>query len=524
MWVVDDSPVEAEMAARLLAAHHEVRTFHDGASVLELFATGLRPDVLVLDWHMPDTSGLDVCRFLRQRFDPASLPILVLTAAGGPEETLDSLRAGANDFVAKTSNSEEFQARVRTLLGVRVLHERAQRAELAAQRARQSAEEANQAKDAFMATVSHELRTPLSSIVGWAHLLKESDPDEATLRRGLETIERNAKIQIQLIEDILDTTRVISGKLHLEIATMDFADVVRSAVESLKPSADAKRVRVECTLHAKSAVIQGDADRLQQAVWNLLSNATKFTPAEGSIRVELSATPAEVVLTVADTGKGISADFLPHVFDRFRQQDDSASRRHSGLGLGLALVRHLVVAHGGEVTAHSEGEGRGATFRIRLPFDSARPIRPAAIDRSLPPPSAGRELRIGQLVNVNVLVVEDDTDARELIVTLLSSQGASVSSASSTDEALAEIGRFCPDIMVSDVGLPGADGFELLRRVRARYSPEQLPAIALTAYARPEDRDLSRDAGFQAHLPKPVAPATLVELIGEVARRRSSLS
>ena len=522
VWVVDDSPLEAEVAARLLEAQHDVQTFSDGASVLELFATGLRPDVLVLDWHMPHMSGMDICRFLRQRYDQASLPILVLTAASGHEETLDSLRAGANDFVPKTSNSEEFQARVRTQLRVRVLHERVRRAELAAQHARQSAEEANQAKDTFMATVSHELRTPLSSIVGWAHLLKESEPDEATLRRGLETIERNAKIQIQLIEDILDTTRAISGKLQLELKSIDFADVVRSAVESLKPSADAKGVSVTCKIVAPATSIQGDADRLQQAVWNLLSNATKFTPAGGWIRVELSSTAAELLLAISDSGKGISSEFLPHVFDRFRQQDDSASRRHAGLGLGLALVRHLVAAHGGNVSAHSEGENRGATFHIRLPFDTTKPLGPSASARSLPPPSIRRDLEIGQLVNVKILVVEDDEDARELLVTVLSNQGASVASAASVEDAITELDRARPDVLVSDVGLPGADGFELLRRVRSRHTPEQLPAIALTAYARPEDRDLSREAGFQAHLAKPASPAALVKLIGEVVRRRSS--
>jgi CheY-like chemotaxis protein len=226
------------------------------------------------------------------------------------------------------------------------------------------------------------------------------------------------------------------------------------------------------------------------------------------------------LLAISDSGKGISPEFLPHVFDRFRQQDDSASRRHAGLGLGLALVRHLVAAHGGNVSAHSEGEGRGATFHIRLPFDATKPLGARAAASS--PPSIQRDLAIGQLVNVRILVVEDDEDARELLVTVLSSQGASVASAASADEAIAELERARPDLLVSDVGLPGADGFELLRRVRARHTPEQLPAIALTAYARPDDRDLSREAGFQAHLAKPASPAALVKLIGEVVRRRSS--
>ncbi len=519
IWVVDDSQLEAQVAARLLSAQHTVQTFQDGASVLELFSTGLRPDVLVLDWHMPDTSGLDVCRFLRQRYDPASLPILVLTGAGGDEETVEGLHAGANDFVAKTSSSEEFQARVRTLLRVRVLHERVRRAELAAQHARQSAEEANQAKDAFMATVSHELRTPLNSIIGWAHLLKESEPDEETLRRGLETIERNARIQVQLIEDILDTTRAMSGKLQLELKPIDFADVVNAALEVLKPSMDAKGVDIRCDLSAAATWVNGDADRLQQAVWNLLSNATKFTPRGGSIRVTLTSTVGELTLAIADSGKGISPEFLPHVFDRFRQQDASASRRHAGLGLGLALVRNLVAAHGGQVTASSEGEGRGATFCIRLPLDMRQRPRSTANQGSVPP-SFGRDAVIGQLANVSVLLVEDDDDARELIAALLEEQGARVTTAASSADALAELARARPDVLVSDVGLPVTDGFELLRQVRARYSGEQLPAIALTAYTRPEDRELSRSAGFQSHVSKPVAPAALVKAVSALARER----
>jgi CheY-like chemotaxis protein len=237
--------------------------------------------------------------------------------------------------------------------------------------------------------------------------------------------------------------------------------------------------------------------------------------------VELDSTPAELVLTVTDSGKGISAEFLPHVFDRFRQQDDSTSRRHSGLGLGLALVRHLVMAHGGDVTAHSEGEGRGAAFRIRLPFDASRPLRAPA---SVAPPRApaARGPAIGELSNVTVLVVEDDVDSRELIVTVLAQQGAAVTWAGNADDALVELGRARHDVLVSDVGLPGADGFELLRRVRERHSPEELPAIALTAYARPEDRDLSREAGFQAHLAKPASPAALVQLVGQVVGRRTT--
>jgi len=518
--VVDDSPLEAEVVSHLLASQHEVQTFSDAPSVLELLATGARPDVLVLDWHMPQMSGLELCRFLRQRYDAANFPILILTATGGPEDIVDGLKAGANDFVVKAADSEELRARVITLVRVRALHERVQRAELVAQRARLSAEEANRAKDAFMATVSHELRTPLNSILGWAHLLKANPPDEATLRRGLETIERNAKVQVQLIEDILDTTRVMSGKLHVELRPVDFADVVREAVESQRPAAQAKGLRLECSIRAGSVIVSGDADRLQQSVWNLLSNATKFTPAGGLVRVELTTTTTEVTLTVADTGKGITPNFLPHVFDRFRQEDSSATRRFSGLGLGLALVRHLVLAHGGDVTAESDGEGKGSTFRIVLPLEVARLPRRYEAPDSRPPPPSG-DVPIGKLVNMKLLVVEDDDDARELLVTVLTDEGAEVETAKTADEALAKLEGAHPDVLLSDIGLPGADGFELIRQVRARRPPEALPAIAFTAYSQSEDKEAARRAGFQAHVAKPASPAEVVRLVSEVARGRT---
>ena len=250
VWLVDDSPLELDVIRRLLSQHHDVQTFTDGPSVLETLATGPRPDVLVVDWHMPQMSGLELCRFLRQRHDAASLPILILTMSGGTDNIVDGFKAGANDFVVKAAHADELCARVRTLVRVRLLYERVRRAELAAQQARQSAEDANQAKDAFMATVSHELRTPLNSILGWAHLLKVNTPDEATLQRGLETITRNATIQVQLIDDILDTARVMSGKLRIELEPVDFAEIVRAAVDSQRPAADSRGLGVELSLSA----------------------------------------------------------------------------------------------------------------------------------------------------------------------------------------------------------------------------------------------------------------------------------
>lgn len=519
IWLVDDSPLEREIARRLLAEQYEVEVFVDGPPVIERLASGERPDVLVLDWHMPQMSGLEVCRFLRERFDEASLPILVLTATGGQDDLLEGLAAGANDFVTKAFDPAELRARVGTLARARLLHDSLKKTELATRRAREAADEANRAKDVFLATVSHELRTPLNSILGWARLLSEGTLDRETLSRGLATIQRNAQIQVQLIEDILDTTRAISGKLHLELATLDLAQVARAAFDAIKPSADAKQLELSLSLPEAGLRIRGDSDRLQQAIGNLLANAVKFTPSGGRVRVELSHSEHAVSVSVHDSGKGIAKQFLPHVFDRFRQEDDAAARRHSGLGLGLALVRHIVAAHGGSVAAQSEGEGRGASFTITLPSDERRRSQSGESDRPSPPPVVvDHGLPVGRLSNFKILVVEDDDDARDLLVTVLTQQGAKVSQAGNASEALSRVAESVPDVMISDIGLPGEDGYELIRAVRARgFAATALPAIALTAYSRREDQRLALQAGFQAHVAKPVEPAVLVAVVADVA-------
>jgi signal transduction histidine kinase len=522
VWLVDDSALEREIATRLLSEHYEVEVFEDGPPVLERLASGDRPDVLVLDWHMPQMSGLEVCRFLRQTYDEASLPILVLTATGSREDVLEGLAAGANDFVTKSFDPAELQARVRTLARAKSLHERVKQTELLTRRAREAADEANRAKDVFLATVSHELRTPLNSILGWSRLLSEGVPDAETLKRGLTTIQRNAQIQVQLIEDILDTTRVISGKLHIELSSLDVGHVCRSAFDAVKPSADARYLRMELAVPDQALRMRGDVDRLQQAVGNLLGNAVKFTPAHGSVRLHVAKHEDTIVVSVTDTGKGIAKQFLPHVFDRFRQEDDAATRRHSGLGLGLALVRHIVAAHGGSVSATSEGEGHGATFTITLPTDNARSSRTGETDRPSPAPlGTGHGLPVGMLSGLKLLVVEDDEDARDLLSTVLMQQGAIVSQAGNCPDALASLGESVPDVLLSDIGLPIEDGYELIRAVRARgHSAQDLPAIALTAYARREDQRLALQAGFQAHVAKPVEPAVLVMAVADAARHK----
>jgi len=504
------------MARKLLAEQYEVEVFEEGHTVLERVAGGQRPDVLVLDWHMPDMSGLEMCRFLRQTHDEASFPILVLTATGGQGELLEGLAAGANDFVTKSFDPAELLLRVATLARLRQI-------ELSIRRAREAADEANRAKDVFLATVSHELRTPLNSILGWSRLLGEGSPDAATLHRGLETIQRNARIQVQLIEDILDITRVISGKMHLEIVSLDFANVVRAAYDTVKPSADVHQLSFELSIEPGTFRLRGDTDRLQQAVANVLANAVKFTPPGGHVSIWLSRTPRGYELGVRDTGKGIAPEFLPHVFDRFRQEDDATTRRHSGLGLGLALVRHIITAHGGTVAAASDGEGKGATFTLGLPAPEVERNRNFDSERPSPAPSAATHpLPVGKLVGIDVLVVEDDEDARDLLAILLAQQGARVRQAGSSAEALSLLDASVPDILLSDIGLPIDDGYHLMRAVRERgLDKARLPAIALTAYARREDQRLALEAGFQAHVAKPVEPAELVNAVAELAQKRA---
>jgi PAS domain S-box-containing protein len=388
------------------------------------------------------------------------------------------------------------------------------------QEARRDAESANRLKDEFLATLSHELRTPLNAIMGWAHLLRTGGLDEATAARALETIDRNAKAQNQLINDILDVSRIITGKLHLTVQPVDAGAVVEAALETVRPAAEAKEIRIEASLAAGTGTVSGDPDRLQQVVWNLLSNAIKFTPKGGRVQVRLRRMDAQVLIVVADSGPGISSEFLPHVFERFRQGDASTTRSHVGLGLGLAIVRHLVELHGGTVEASSAGEGRGATFSVHLPLTrSHQPAegaaRPAAGQRE----PEGQSLRLGGL---RVLIVDDDPEGREAMAAVLQKQGVQVIAASSSEEALEAIRRERPDVLLSDIEMPGEDGHSLIRKVRALPADggRGIPAAALTAYAGGEDREKALLAGFQVQVAKPVSPEDLTAVIAELAGRR----
>jgi PAS domain S-box-containing protein len=393
----------------------------------------------------------------------------------------------------------------------------AERARLlqAEQEARADAETANRTKDEFLATLSHELRTPLNAILGWAQLMRLGSLREEDIGHGLETIERNAKVQAQLVEDLLDLSRIISGKLRLDMRATDLAKVIEAALDSVRPAADAKQIRVVSLLDAAPGPVLGDAGRLQQVIWNLLSNAIKFTPAHGTVELTLQRIAGRAQIRVSDSGIGIKPDFLPYVFERLRQADSSSTRRHGGLGLGLAIARHLIESHGGTIAASSDGENRGATFTVSLPLSLNAVVNSPEQDES----STGAGLSLPRrLEGVRVLVVDDEPDARELVSRALQRDGADVQAAGSTEEALGAIDALNPDILVSDIAMPGEDGYDLIHKLRSREQSHgrHLPAVALTAYARQEDRERALRAGFQEHLAKPVEPTRLSAVLANL--------
>jgi signal transduction histidine kinase/ActR/RegA family two-component response regulator len=388
--------------------------------------------------------------------------------------------------------------------------------------ARADAEAANRAKDEFLATVSHELRTPLNSILGWVQILRNQPLDTVGLEHGLEAIERNARAQTSLIGDILDASRIITGKLQLHVRPLDVSSVVEESLDTVRPAAEAKSITIIADLRPLNGLISGDPNRLQQMVWNLLSNAIKFTPKGGRIEIRLERIDSEVELTVKDTGQGINAAFLPFVFDRFRQADNTSARLHGGLGLGLAIVRHLVEMHGGTVKADSAGEGLGATFTVRLPFialgkpeDSSG--RAAALVHSK---TNDERASIQALKGVRVLVVDDEADAREMLTMMLKHRGVDVRTAATAGEALTTLETWKPDILVSDIGMPSEDGYSLISRLRALASDRggQIPAVALTGYAGPDDRKRLTSAGYQRCIAKPVDFAELTKILTNLTK------
>jgi len=635
---VDDHPGQLYASAKVLRDEgFEVWEAETGQDALQQVKQ--KPDLVVLDIKLPDISGLEVCRRIKQDPGTAAIPVLHLTATyGAGQEQAAALEGGADAYLTQPVEPIVLVATVRALLrareaetrahqvtqwwqttfdalgdGVMLLDrqarilrvnkvmaalmkstpedlvgrpgmpalpgvpappggwpaERALRSrerassevekggrwfevvadpvldeagevsalvrtvkditerkqaearmnELLAgeQGARQEAEQVNRVKDEFLATLSHELRTPLNAIVGWTHVLRAGGLDAASTARAIDTIGRNANLQAQLISDILDVSRIIAGKLRLELRAVDLTDVVAEALEIVKPAATAKGIRLEPIFDPSAGPVTGDPNRLQQVIWNLLSNAIKFTPREGRVQVRLESMASSVLLTVGDNGPGIDPSFLPHVFERFRQADASSTRPHGGLGLGLAIVRHLVELHGGTVEATNRSEGPGAVFQVALPRRRVRSSAdPSPPDQSaLPADDPVWMDKAPSLAGTTVLVVDDDGDARDLIQYVLERCGARVRTAASAPEGLRVMLEWRPDVLLADVEMPIEDGYSFITRVRA-LAPEAggaTPAAALTGYAAAQDRIKALQAGFQFHVAKPVQPAELATVV-----------
>ena len=519
--IVDDGGTLQRLATahadteRVAAARAFQERYPDDPSRPEGAAYVVRTGTPVLVSHVTDemlTSRARDEEHLRAMRD------LAITSYIAVPLTAHGRTVGALTFIAAESGRHYDESDLRFARDV------AYRAALAVENARayRQANAANRAKDEFLATLSHELRTPLNAVLGWSRMLRSGSLGPSKLPRALEVIERNAVAQLDLVEDLLDLSRIITGKFRLDIAPVDLGDAIDSAVEAIQPAATAKGVKVQVEIDPEYCAVVGDAARLQQAVWNLLSNAIKFTPRGGSVRIAVERVEDEqVAIEVADTGEGIDAAVLPYVFDRFRQGESGTTRTHMGLGLGLAIVRHIIELHGGRVEATSGGKGHGATFRLLLPVRGAElpAIAGADVERRQGP----RRGPSPMLAGLRALVVDDDSDARELVTELLRSRGMEVTMAGSAEEGLAALDRDVPDIILSDIAMPEVDGLEMIRRVRERSTGRggDVPAVALTAYARPEDSELSLASGFQVHLSKPVDAERLISAVVALAGRAS---
>lgn len=527
--------------------------------------------LILMDVAMPGLDGFETAELIRLRVRSRHIPIIFITAFNKNDlSVFKGYSVGAVDYIFKPVVPEVLRSKVAVFVDlyqkrqeIEAAREELRRAhsqlelrveqrtaELAAANqaleaeiaererieserldllrrehaARVEAETVNRMKDEFLATLSHELRTPLNAILGWAHILELGNSEPETMARAVTVIRNNALAQSQLIGDILEVSRIISGKLRLRIAPVRLGALIDAAMEAVRPAAEAKEIEIDCPECRELEIpFLGDQDRLQQVVWNLLSNAIKFTPKGGKVRLALDQVDSDVRITVQDNGIGISPDFLPHVFDRFTQADSSATRAHGGLGLGMAIVRHLVELHGGTVRAESAGKDQGATFTVQLPIRTSLPK--AAGEETAPTPTVVFDPAepIPSLQSVRVLIVDDLEEAQEVLTVMLTQQGAEVVAVSSSREALSMLPVFQPDVIVSDIGMPEEDGHAFLRKVRALDPSKggRTPAIALTAYARDEDRKKALQSGYQKHIAKPVHAIELVSAVAELAQGRS---
>jgi signal transduction histidine kinase len=517
--VVDDNETARYAKARTLRlAGYETLESGSGEDALRLIAQH-KPRLVVLDVQLPDIDGWSVCR--RVKSDPVSASVLVLQVSAtfvSEEDTVRALEGGADACLTEPLEPPVLVATVRALLRARRAEEALRDALAREQVARGAAESANRAKDEFLALLSHELRTPLGAILNWVTLLRDGEVERSVMGRGLEAIERNTRIQAKLIEDLLDVSRIVTGKTHLDTALVDLTHVVDAALESVRPAAKSKGIRIGGSLSPSKALVQGDATRLQQVIWNLVSNAVKFTSHGGWVEVQVERRGDEAVVLVSDSGKGIDPGFLPYIFDRFRQADSSTTRSEGGLGLGLAIVRHVIELHGGSVAAHSEGPEKGATFTVRLPIAHASDAAPIAVQRAQTP--ALEPVSARQLAGLAALVVDDDPDARDAAGAVLEAAGAKVRLASNVRDALAAIDAGGPpDVLISDIAMPVEDGFSLIRALR-RSQPQggrRLPTLALTAFAGEHAVEQIREAGFDAYLAKPIEARKLIAAVAKLA-------
>ena len=539
---VDDNEGSVYAKTRLLRkAGYQVLEARQGSEAIRL-ARQERPHLALIDVHLPDIDGLEVSRRLKE--DPKTADIMILQVSASSVSSQDrttGLEGGADAYVTEPVAGDELLANVKALLRLRAretenLHlieelrkqaSERQRVEsererllVSEKRARQEAEHANRLKDEFLATVSHELKTPLTSILGWAQMLLSAELDEAKAAKALKVIERHARLQVQLINDLLDVSSIVAGKLRLDVRPVAPSPIIESAIETVRPAADAKSIRIHTKFDPTVGLIVADPDRLQQIVWNLMSNAVKYTPQNGYIDVGLTATNGHAAITVTDSGIGITQEFLPHVFERFRQEDnDMTTRKYGGLGLGLAIVRHLVEMHGGTVSAASPGAGLGAMFTVLLPRFTAQGYAPEPVPQEAKPATTAR------LSGVKVLVVDDDPDVCDLLTLIFIRAGAQVAAAATSPDALAAIEKSRPDIILSDIAMPGEDGYSFIRKVRSRRTEEggQVPAIALTARSGADDRVRALRAGYQSYVPKPIDQEEILTVV-ESLIGRSGLS
>ena len=523
--LADDNTDMREYLRRLLATKYDVEAVADGESALAAM-DGAKFDLVLSDVMMPKLDGFGLLKALRVDEKTRTIPVILLSARAGEESRVEGLGAGADDYLIKPFSARELMARVEAHLNLQRVRRESEEAVLQLmareQHARKSAEIANRVKDDFLAMLSHELRTPLNAIFGWTHLLKTGKLNELDRARGIGIIQRNAEAQRAIIDELLDISRIVTGKLQLEPKPVELVGVIEAAIDAVRPAAEAKRIQIVTALDPNAGLVMGEAVRLQQVVWNLLSNAVKFTPPEGRVEVELKVVGPQLEIVIRDTGEGIEQEFLPYIFERFRQADTSAKRMHGGLGLGLSIVSSLVAMHKGSVRAESDGKGKGTTFIVTMPLftELLRQSETSAAAAGKWEQNGSGELTADVLSGLKVLTVDDQQDTRELITLALGRYGAEVRTSDSASMALKMIADWKPDVVVSDIGLPEMDGYDFIRRLRELEGDgERIPAIAVTGYAGAVDESKALNAGYALHLSKPIELNELAKAIARVSRR-----